>query len=494
MEKSMKTPSVQKNAILNLIKQMLYVAFPLLTFPYVSQILLEVNYGKYSFGMSIVSYVSLAATLGINAYAIREGARIRSNPEMLTHFAQEIFTISLITTLVAYVGLFVALVFWDKLFEYRTLILVQCSIVVFITLGADWVNQIFEDYQYMTVRYIVVKVISLICIYMFIKKKDDYILYACIISGSDILANLMNIFYVRRYVKLRPVLCCHFKKHIGPILVLAMNSLALTIYVNMAITMLGVYYSDSVVGVYSFASKIYGIAKSVLSAVVVVTIPRLSVYLGEGNRDAYYRLLNKVFKFSVAFMLPLIAGIFVLSREVILILGGENYIAGNLVLRILSIALLPVSIGNICSNGILIANRREKFCILATMVGIVISMFLNLLLIGSFGIEGAAFSTLISEIISCALAICFSKQYIGNALNIDRDYLSIGVGVLCIVVCCVVLRGCFDSTLMTVVSCVLVGGGVYGIILMVMRNSICQIVFNNSITKIITKRLKHSCK
>lgn len=75
----MKTKSIKLNAVLNGFRNVLNILFPIITFPYVSRVLLVKGIGIYNFSNSIVSYFLLIAGLGINTYAIREGARLRDN-------------------------------------------------------------------------------------------------------------------------------------------------------------------------------------------------------------------------------------------------------------------------------------------------------------------------------------------------------------------------------------------------------------------------------
>ena len=148
----MKQISLKKNSILNVIKTVSSVIFPLITFPYVSRVLLPVNVGKVNFGSSFVSYFSLIATLGITTYAIRECSAVREDRNELSTKASEIFSINICTTIVAYALLILSLLAFRELDSYRCLIVIQCTSILFITLGADWLNSAMEDFKYITLR------------------------------------------------------------------------------------------------------------------------------------------------------------------------------------------------------------------------------------------------------------------------------------------------------------------------------------------------------
>ena len=92
-----------KADVLNSIKQVCVIIFPMITFPYASRILGAGNYGKVSFGLSIISYLSLIAALGIANYSIREGARIRNDIDSLQKLVSQIFTLNLEHFIISYI-------------------------------------------------------------------------------------------------------------------------------------------------------------------------------------------------------------------------------------------------------------------------------------------------------------------------------------------------------------------------------------------------------
>ena len=75
--------------------------FPLITFPYVSRVLLVTGTGKVSFATSLISYFTMFAQLGIPTYGIRACAKVRDDREELTRVTQELLIINLITMVLA---------------------------------------------------------------------------------------------------------------------------------------------------------------------------------------------------------------------------------------------------------------------------------------------------------------------------------------------------------------------------------------------------------
>ncbi|HFI0817552.1 TPA: oligosaccharide flippase family protein, partial [Streptococcus suis] len=167
----MNNKSLKLNMVLNTIKGITGIIFPLITFPYVSKVLGVTKIGEYNFANSIVSYFILIAGLGISTYAIREGARFRENTKRLQHFANEMFTINVISTIFSYLLLIILLLLVPKFTNYFSLLLILSLQVFFKTVGIEWIYSIFEDYAYITLRSIVFQFISLLLLFIFVKSK-----------------------------------------------------------------------------------------------------------------------------------------------------------------------------------------------------------------------------------------------------------------------------------------------------------------------------------
>lgn len=157
----MNKEQIGKNTIYSVIKQISTIIFPLITFPYISRVLLVDNVGKINFGESVISYVSLIASLGISTYAVRECSKVKESKKELSDIASQILSINLITTIIAYIVLGILLLFVDKFEDYRLLIGIQSITIIFTTLGADWLNTAMEDLKFIAVRTVIFQVVAL---------------------------------------------------------------------------------------------------------------------------------------------------------------------------------------------------------------------------------------------------------------------------------------------------------------------------------------------
>lgn len=468
----MKNKSIKINAILNGIKQCCTVLFPLITIPYVTRILGNENYGKINFSNSIISYFILIAAFGIAPYAIREGAKLRDDKKLFNEFVNEIFTINIITTMFSYVILFLLIIFWKKLDGYLMLILIQALPIIFTTIGVDWVNNIYEDFLYTTIRYLFVQSLSIILMFILVRKRNDYYMYAAVTAFSSIAANIVSIYYVRsRYTKVK--ICKSIKKckkHLKAMMLLFGNSIATTIYVSADITILNLFKGDAITGIYSIAVKIYTIMKQLFVAVIGVTLPRLAYYLGQENENQYNLLLNKILYAIIIFSTPAMVGLFILSKNIILFIAGKEFVSGYVALRILMIALFFALISSFYSYSIIIPNRLEKYSLISTIIGAVVNVLLNILIIPFMSANGAALTTLISEIVVLVLFIYYSK----GVYTLDKQFkfMPCFVGCFFVAICSEICIRFIKINIVAIFVAILCSSILYMVVMIIMKDSL----------------------
>ncbi len=469
--------SVKLNTLLNAVRQSSALIFQLITFPYVSRVLGSSEYGRYSFSFTIVSYFLLLSTFGINTYAVREGARIRDDREGISSLASDLLSINLMTTAAAYIILGVLIFCNAKIRDCSVLIAIQSVSLLLTAIGVDWINIIYEDYLYIALRYIALQVLSLICILFLVKTPGDTAIYCFLLMLASFGGNLVNLAYVRRYVRLKIRIKSDFCHYMKPLAILFVNSLATTVYVNSDITMLGFYCSNETVGVYSFASKLYNMLKQFINSIVTVTVPRLA-YLKGQNDEIYRTYIKKIMNYLIFLTFPIAVGFTIFSDSVIYIVGGTEYLSGTFSFRILMLALIFALLASVFTNGMLIINRQEKYCLIATLVSAVLNVVLNIFLIPKLGMAGAAVTTVIAEMVNLMIQSHFAKDTL-KAFRIisKKDFITLLGGCCMVAAICKMVNYFMESggVCMTLgkvlVGCVLSAIGYY-LILFLFKNDI----------------------
>lgn len=464
-----KSISIKRNVILNILKQCCNIVFPLITYPYVSRILMAENFGRYSFADSVITLAMTVAGLGIGAYGLREGAKIRDDKDKIKTFSSEIISINVIAMLIIYTGLFFLLICNKRLNRDALLIGILSINIPTSVIGREWVNQIYEDFLFITIRYIAFQVLALILMFTLVKNPDDYVEYTVIMLIANSGGYITNFFYTQKYIPLRYTFQCNLKRHIKPIIYLAGVNLAVQIYIRSDITLLGFLRSDREVGIYSIISKIYTIIKALLNAVIVVMLPRLSNYEGKNNA-AYENLLSQLMHCLIYLIFPCVTGLFFLSEDILFLVGGNEYLCGKITLQILCLALVFAVLACFYANAILVVKRKDKEFFVATVISAVLNILLNLIFIPHMGITGAALTTVIAEFSVVIISIvCTRKEVV--SINIV-DFKSIFIGCLGIGLICCLVNHMINSFIWRIFSSIIVSVVVYFGITCLLKNAI----------------------
>lgn len=294
-----KQKSLKLNFVMNAILTMSQFVFPLITFPYVSRILLPIGTGKVSFATSIVSYFTLFAQLGIPTYGIRACAKVRDNREELSKMVQELFIINLMMSALAYVVYFAAIYYVPRFRQDKDLFLIVGLTIFFNAIGMEWLYKALEQYTYITVRSIIFKFIAIVAMFLMVHEQSDYVIYGGISILASSASNIFNFFHIHRYVNIKPVGHYNFKKHLKAIVIFFAMSCATTIYTHLDTVMLGFIRTDADVGYYNAAVKIKTILVSIVTSLGVVLLPRASYYVEHSMMDEFYRITKKAINFRV---------------------------------------------------------------------------------------------------------------------------------------------------------------------------------------------------
>lgn len=477
----MKHKSLALNAFLNSLRSVLNILFPLITFPYVSRKLTVDGMGIYNFSNSFISYFLLIAALGINTYAIREGAKYRNNKGKITQFSSEIFTINICSTLIAYVLLFICLVLFSQLHVYLLCILIFSLQIIFTTIGTEWIYQIYEDYTYITIRSIFFQILSIVLLFVFVKGKQDYLKYAAITVFSTVGSNFLNFIHARQYCNIHLTFNFNWKKHIVPILILFASSIANMIYLNSDITLLGLMKTNYIVGIYAVSSKVYGVVKTLISALLLVTIPRLAMLFGNHRIREYKNILSKLTNTLLVLALPASVGLFMLAKEVILTISGPNYIRSVSSLQILCFAYIFSILAWILSDCVLIPAKREKNLLISMTISAILNIVFNLVFIPLWDENATAISTVLAEASMFISNFYFSKDLVSDVFKSKyfwKNFITSAVGCIGIIVICLLCNSIIQSMIIKTIFSIILSVITYGIILLILKNEIAKSILN----------------
>lgn len=394
---SQRNKSLKLNFLMNVMLTMSSFIFPLITFPYISRILLPIGTGKVSFATSIVTYFSMFAQLGIPTYGIRACARVRDSREELTRTAQELLSINLIMSVISYAVLFILLLTVPRFRAEKNLYVILSFTIILTAIGMEWLYKALEQYTYITIRSVIFKFIALIAMFLLVHDQKDYVVYGGITIFAASASNILNLLNAHKYIDLKPIGNYNFKRHMKPILIFFAMSCATTIYTNLDTVMLGFMSTDVDVGYYNAAVKIKVILVSIVTSLGTVLLPRASYYIQQGKLDEFRRITKKALNFVVLLAMPLMLYFIYYAKEGIYFLSGSAYSGSIVPMQVIMPTLLLIGITNILGIQILVPMGREKVVLYSEIVGAIVDIIVNALLIPKYASTGAAIGTLVAE-------------------------------------------------------------------------------------------------
>lgn len=394
-----KQKSIKKNFVMNALLTMSQFIFPLITFPYVSRILLPIGTGKVSFATSLINYFTMFAQLGIPTYGIRQVAQARDDKMEMTRVTHELLFINIVMSVISYGVLFLALAFVPRLQGDRTLYLVVSLNIIFTCFGIEWMYKGLEEYTYITLRSIVFKAIALIAMFLFIHEKSDYVIYGGISIFAASASNVLNFINARKHIYMHPVGGYRLKRHMKPILVFFAMSVATTIYTNLDTVMVGFIKTDKDVGYYNAAVKIKSILVSIVTSLGTVLLPRASYYVEHKDFENLRRISGKALNFVILIACPLALYFILFAREGIRFLSGPAYGGAVLPMQWIQPTIIFIGLTNILGLQILVPLGKEKYVLYSEIAGAVVDFVINMILIPRLASTGAAIGTLAAEFV-----------------------------------------------------------------------------------------------
>lgn len=342
-------------------------------------------------------------------------------------------------------------------------------------MGTEWIYIIYEDYAYITIRSVVFKIISIVLLFILVRKPGDYLWYTLVTVLSSVGSNILNFVHARSLYSIKLVKKIDWNLHLSPIFIIFASTVAINIFVYSDVTILGLLKDDEAVGIYSVAVKIYQIAQGLLAAIVTVTIPRLAMLFGKRMFEEYKQILSKVLNTLSVLVLPTVVGLIMLSREVILVIAGSKYLDSVMALRIIAWAIIFSIFSWIFSDCVLIPSKREKLVLRTTLITACFNVALNFVLVPIMSYDGTSLTTVLSEFLSMSLNLYWSFDIVKDIMVVkdnQKAMFTSVIGCLFIVIYCSLVQYCVSSMWINIIVSVV--GSVLGYfgILFLLKNPV----------------------
>ncbi|MDE5789714.1 MAG: flippase [Muribaculaceae bacterium] len=388
--------SIRNNIIYKAILIFSNYIFGFITFPYITRVLGPANFGLVNFALSVTDYFLLFATMGIATVGTREVAACRNNKSQLSIHFSRILGINLKFTIIVtsiYLG---CIFFVPRFHESFNLFLVGLAKIIFSVFSIEWLFSGLENFRYITIRSFVIRLIYVVSVFLFVKTSSDYFLYFVLTIASVVVNAIVNFSYSKKFVK---VLWKELKGHhyFRENLQLGFYMIMTSMYITFNVMYLGFVCDDVEVGYYSAAVKLYFIAVNLFSAFTSVMIPRLSSMIAENDWEKGKNYINKSYPIVFFYSFPIVILGIIFTPEIITIISGSSFERAITPMRILMVALFFVCLAQVVVFQGLIPLRKDKCLTIASFIGGVLALVLNIVLTPHFGSIGSAIVLLGSE-------------------------------------------------------------------------------------------------
>ncbi|WP_195964909.1 oligosaccharide flippase family protein [Clostridium cuniculi] len=474
-----------KNFIYNVSYQLLTIILPLITVPYVSNILGAEGIGDYAFTNANMQYFVIFGMVGIALYGNREIAYVRNNEEKLRNTFYSIYTLQLITTTISLIlYLIFTLVFNNG--YYRWLYIVQGINIIASMVDISWLFMGLEEFKKTVFRNMLVKLISLASIFIFVKTSDDTIIYTIIIGLSSFIGNLTFWLYLPKNIVGKRIKVYGMKMHLKSSLSLFIPQIATQVYLLLDRTLLGILTDNIQVGYYDNSQKIVKVVLTIVTSIGTVMMPRIAntVVTGDMKKVKYY--IKNSFFFVNAIAIPLMFGLMGIARELSPWFFTDKFKGIESLIIISSLIILAIGWSNVLGMQLLIPlNKTKEFTISVTM-GAIINLILNLVMLKYFGAFGACISTIAAEFTVVLIQIYFIRKFI-NPFKLIKSILIFIPPAIIMYLVIIVIGSILGKGILTNIIQISIGSTFYILIVIVSFNRIKGMNIISYIQNIILK-------
>lgn len=475
--------NLKKNIIYQVSYDILILVLPLITSPYIARVLGATNLGIYSYSYSIAYYFQMLAMLGLKYYGTRSIAAVRDNDKEKNRVFTSIFILHAIFSVLSLGVYAVYIIVGAK--DYKFVAIIQGLVVLSSLFDINWLFFGLEKFKITVARNTVIKMITVVCIFVFVKNEADLWKYTLIMSLGTLISQTVVWKYAFRYVSFTKVYFRNVLEHIKPMITLFVPVLAVSVLKYMDEIMLGLLGTKADVGYYDNAFKIVSLPSCIIVSVGTVMLPKISNLVATSEKNKDETLYSKIsYRYLMGLAIGMSFGLVAIADVFAVVYWGSSYAMCGKLIKILSISIPFTAYANITRTQYLMPYNKDRIYMCSTLVGMVVNLSLNLLLIPVFSVSGACLGTLISEFSIMLFQIIAIRKERATFKNIKLFlfFYVAGIGMWSIV-------SLFDNQKPTILLLgieILVGVVVYAIISCIYLKGVKDVVFESTLSKLKT--------
>ena len=471
------------NVIFQTAYQIVSLIVPFITAPYISRIFNARLIGEQSYSVTVSNYFVMFAMLGIANLGARNIAKVKQDKKMIDYEFSRLFYCHLL------ISVFALLCYLIFLFVYKTdfkfLFVIGLIYVLNSVLDINWLFFGLEEFKITVTRNLVIKIISIISIFIFVKTSDDLWKYSLILALSNLISNVYLWLVLPRFVKFEKVSFHDVYGEIKPLLILFIPVIAVSIYRQMDKIMLAVLASTEQLGYYEQAEKIVNLGTQVMTSVGVVMMPRFTELYTRGEYEEAKKIINISNLVSGSFSCAISFGLISISDALAYVYLGEYYIPCGTLICMLAPVVMIMSYANIVRTHYLIPKAKDKPYVISAIIGACVNLVFNFICIPLFGAKGAILGTLLAEIVVGVIQCVYSRKDL-PLIKMLLDYFPFIIIGVFMSTCLRKLYDCYGYSIQT-----LLAGVALGVVIYVCFSAMYVFIFKKNTMDILIKSLKN---
>lgn len=385
---------------------------PLITFPYLLKVIGVANFGVLALATATIAFFAVITDYGFNFTATREISLLKDNKIEVVKIFSSVMLIKFALMIICFIALILLVNLIPKFQENSLIYILSFGVVIGQVFFPIWFFQGMEEMQFISIINVISRIVSTLCIFVFINSIQDFILVPIFLSLGNILGGFYSIYLIYSKFKvgfeIQPL--SEIKKHIKSGFNLFLTNFMGTLLTSSGVIILGIYTTNNIVGIYSATEKIFRSLVGLFSPVTQALYPISCRIFNNYNILDQKRYFVKMI-LSILFLTIFLSTIvMIFSKEILNIFYGNTLNDWNYILQIMMVWLIFSVMNNIIGVQYLSAKRREKQYSLAFAIAALITVVMNFILIPIFNINGIVISMIFGEIMLTILMLNLFKR------------------------------------------------------------------------------------
>jgi len=336
------------------------ILLPLLTIPYLIQVLGTDTFGLLAFATAITAYFMVLTDYGFNYSATKEASLHIDNPHKINEIFTSVSVLKLLFIVISFMVLLLLSVAFDKFANDRLLYLLTFTTVIGNALFPIWYFQAIERMKLITYMNLVSKVAFTVSIFLIIQGKEDYLWVPALTALANLFTAMMALYLIFvhfniRFIAVSQAILMRYLREGWTIFYAYLFSNLISTN-NMVL--LGLLTNNTMVGYYAIADKIFSAINSISSPILSAVYPFM-VKTKQQSQAKFYQLFNYLTIGLLSVSVLFIALLLLYIDPILLYVAGEVNQISKTTLTVLAASLLLTNLTPAYVQGLVILDRNE---------------------------------------------------------------------------------------------------------------------------------------